>query len=63
MVQETLNTGKRSVMKVKHETGLSSGQIMGIEEPHDAPMKLGPVITNICISLLVMALLAVCFHI
>jgi hypothetical protein len=50
-------------MDRKHDTGLSSGRMTEVDEPHDAPMKLGPVITNICISLLVMALLAVCFRI
>ncbi|MEI7433720.1 MAG: hypothetical protein WCJ93_05655 [Methanomicrobiales archaeon] len=50
-------------MNIQHEIGISSGQMTEGEEPHDAPMKLGPVITNICISLLVVALLAVCFRI
>jgi hypothetical protein len=63
MVQENLNTGNRSVMNRNHETGISSVQMTEIDEPLEAPMKLGPVITNICISLLVVALLSVCFHI
>jgi len=49
-------------MHRKYEMGISSERMTGEEEPHDAPMKLNPVITNICISLLVVALLTVCFH-
>lgn len=49
-------------MNRKHEAGLPSGLMTEVEELHDAPMKLGPVITNIFISLLVVALLAVCFR-
>jgi hypothetical protein len=63
MVPENLNTGKRSGMNRKHEKGLSSGLMTDVQESYDAQMKLGPVITNIFISLLVVALLAVCFRI
>jgi hypothetical protein len=62
MVQEALNTGKRPIIQRKYETGILSEQMMDAGEPHDAPMKLSPIITNICISLLVMALLAIGFH-
>ncbi len=62
MVQKALDTGKRSIMHRKYEMGISSERMTGEEELHDAPMKLNPVITNICISLLVVALLTVCFH-
>ncbi len=62
MVQVTFNTKKRSIMHRKQETGIPFEQMTDGEEPQDAQMKLSPVITNICISLLVVALLAVSFR-
>jgi hypothetical protein len=63
MVKESFNTETRPIYGRTYGTTRSSGQTTDAEEPHDARMKLSPVITNIGISLLVMVLFAIAFHI
>ncbi len=62
MVQESFNTGERSTISRKKGTALSYQQMRGREEPDETPMDVGPVLTNICISLLIMGLLAAFFR-
>lgn len=62
MIQETFNAEKRSTIRKKHGTEISRDRNTGTGELHDTPMKLRPVLTNMFIALLVMALLAVCFR-
>jgi hypothetical protein len=62
MVKQSFSTGNRLIHgKTYGKSGLS-GQMTDAEEPHDAWMKLSPVITNVCISLLVMVFFAIRFH-
>jgi hypothetical protein len=62
MVQETFNPGNKSILRRNHGTDTAFELMTEVPEPLEAPMKLRPVLTNIGISLLVMALLAVCFR-
>ena len=63
MIQETFNAGNSAITNTNYgnegvvEKRPDAGELL------DAPMKLRPVITNIGISLLVMAIFAVCFRI
>lgn len=61
MVNES-NTEKKSIVRRKHGPVRSYEPVMDAEEPHTTREKTGPVITNLCISLLVMALFVACFH-
>lgn len=61
MVNES-NTGKKSIVRRQHGPARSYGPVTGAEDPHTPLVKTGPVITNLCISLLVMALFVACFH-
>ncbi|GEM_PF-2435626 len=63
MTQETLNEGNRSDIRKKYRLNIPYQQKREGGEQHDDQTKLSPVLTNICVSLLVMALFAVCFHI
>jgi hypothetical protein len=62
MIQETYNQGNRFTIRRKQGTALLYQQMTDTEEVDKAPMNFSPVLTNICISLLVMTLLAVCFR-
>ena len=61
MVNES-NTEKKSIVSRKNGPGRSYLPVTDAEEPHTTQVKPGPVITNLCISLLVMALFVACFH-
>ncbi len=63
MTIETFSTGKRSTLRKKSGSDISIEEKTDAEELHNATTKLRPVIINMCISLLVMATFAVCFHI
>ncbi len=58
MVQEAFNTGERSAIRGEQRKARSYQQIKDREETDGSPMDVGPVLTNICISLLIMGLLA-----
>jgi hypothetical protein len=62
MVKQSFSTGNRSIHGRTYGTSGSSGHMTDTEEPNDARMKLSPVITNVCISLLIMAFFAIKFH-
>ena len=62
MVQKAFNTGERSTIRREQDTALSYQQMKDREEPDEIPMDFGPVLTNICISLLIMGLLAAFFR-
>ena len=51
-----------SKIQKNNGTDTSCWEVADVGEPHETPMKFRPVLTNICISLLLMALLAVCFR-
>lgn len=63
MTIETFNTGKRSPIRKKSGSDILFEEKADTDELRNAPTKLRPVITNMCISLLVMATFVVCFHI
>jgi|WetSurMetagenome_2_1015567.scaffolds.fasta_scaffold48662_4 hypothetical protein len=62
MVQESINTGKRPMTRRKNGPVTAYEQVSDTGELYETRMKPGPFITNICISLLVMALFAVFFR-
>ena len=62
MVNQSSNTGKKSIDRRKYGPERFYEEVKDAGEPHATMVKPGPVITNLCISLLVMALFVACFH-
>ncbi|MCX6698774.1 MAG: hypothetical protein NTV68_02420 [Methanomicrobiales archaeon] len=62
MIQKPFNTGNRTIIPKNCGPDIAFENKPDTEELRETPMKLRPVITNICISLLVMAIFAVCFR-
>jgi hypothetical protein len=61
MANDAFNTAKKSMVQRNYGSDIASGPLEDTERPRKTGMIVSPVITNLCISLLVMALLAVCF--
>jgi len=62
MSNDAFNTAKKSIVQRNYGSDIASVPTEDTGKPRVNGMKLSPVITNLCISLLVMALLAVCFR-
>jgi hypothetical protein len=62
MVSQSFNTGKKSIDRRKYGPDRFYEEVEDAGEPHTTLMNPGPVITNLCISLLVMALFIACFR-
>ncbi|MCU0630000.1 MAG: hypothetical protein MUF37_02460 [Methanoregulaceae archaeon] len=62
MVSQSFNAGKKSIRRSTYEPDRVYEQVMDVGEPHTSLIKTGAVITNLCISLVVMALFAACSH-
>ncbi len=62
MFQTSFNKGNRSNVDSWQKPENPTEHVTDAGEPHNARMKLSPVITNIVISLLVMAFFATCLH-
>jgi len=62
MVQDEFNTKKKSVFLKYDGTEILKKPRDVPEKAQETSMKISPIITNIGVSLLVMAFLAVCFH-
>ena len=62
MVSQSFNTGKMSIDHRKYGQEMLYEEEKDAGEPRTSLLDPGPVITNLCISLLVMALLAACFR-
>jgi hypothetical protein len=62
MANQAFNTAKKSILQRNYGSDIASRPIEDTERPRKTGMKISPVITNLCILLMVMALLAVCFR-
>jgi hypothetical protein len=62
MANQAFNTAKKSIVRRNYRADTASAPVADTENPRKNGMKISPVLTNLCISLMVMALLAVCFR-